>query len=459
MRRYFGTDGVRGTFGREPMIPEFVYRLGRATGRFFSEQPAASRPVRIMIGRDTRESGALLEESLCAGFSVEGIEPVRLGVLPSGAVSMLSTQQPDCVGAMISASHNPWQDNGVKFFQDSGYKLSDTQEERIEELVEEIPTGMPDLPDPSLTFLPQPEAMDAYAAYLLQTLPSDFSLSGIHLVVDAAHGAAWKTTPAILQRLGAEVESLSGEPNGKNINEHCGSEHPEKSAQRVRECAEEGCQVLGICHDGDADRLVMIDEEGAILDGDELLAVLGHGLMQAGKLKSGTVVATVMSNLGLDECLREEGVRIERTDVGDRYVLAAMLKGGHSLGGEQSGHFILLDYARSGDGLLTALHLLRVIKDSGLRLCQLRKRMNKYPQKLINLNVARKPPLDQIEGLSDALTQADQRLGGVGRILLRYSGTENKIRLLIEARNETMIEAVCAPIFEILKKEIGHIPN
>jgi phosphoglucosamine mutase len=455
MRRYFGTDGVRGTYGKEPMTTGFVYRLARAAGRFFLQQPDAPHPCRVMIGRDTRESGAGLEEALCAGLKKEGLEPIRLGVLPSGAVSMLSSRQKACAGAMISASHNPWQDNGIKFFQNAGTKLSDEQEEQIEVLLDEIPEEIPEFPEAHLTFHPEPEAMDAYGECILQTLPPDFSLSGFLLVVDAAHGAAWMTTPTILKRLGAEVESLADAPNGKNINEDCGSEHPGPAAERVTQLADHEGHVIGICHDGDADRLVMIDEEGAVLDGDELLAVLAIGLKQAGQLESNTVVATLMSNLGLDECLKKEGIQLERTAVGDRYVLEAMLHGGHSLGGEQSGHILLLDHAQTGDGLLAALHLLRIIRESGRPLSELRKVMPKYPQKLTNLNVSRKPPLEEINGLGDLLRKAERDLGDEGRINLRYSGTENKIRLLVEARTEEKISEIGGPILALLEQELG----
>lgn len=453
MRRYFGTDGVRGTFGREPMTPEFAFRLGRVAGRFFLDEAEGPGPEATMVvGRDTRASGPILEAALCQGLEREGLRCRRAGVIPTGAVAFLARHDAAAGGAMISASHNPAEDNGIKFFQQSGAKLSDEQEEGLENRLETCSAeGLEELEPTPSGFGADPGAFERYLEILHATVPGTFELEGVKVVVDAAHGAAWQTTPEMLRRLGAEVEVVSGDPDGENINRDCGSQHPAIAARRV---AEEGA-ALGLCHDGDADRLVLVDEAGAILDGDELLAILAFGLKRMGHLPGDTLVATVMSNLGLNAFAEKEGIQLHRTGVGDRYVLEKMDECGAALGGEQSGHVIFREHGPTGDGLLTALQLLRILRESGQPLSELKRVLCKFPQRLESIPVREKPPIETIPGLEGVLSVARNQLGETGRIFLRYSGTENKIRLLVEARTESELSDVMTPVLACLRKTIA----
>ncbi|MEO0453069.1 MAG: phosphoglucosamine mutase [Verrucomicrobiota bacterium] len=455
MRQYFGTDGVRGRFGVDPMTPEFVYRLGLAAAEFFIENKSGNDLVngskRIVIARDTRESGAVLESALVAGFVEKGLEPIYLGVIPTGAVSTLTIKSNALAGVMISASHNPWRDNGIKFFQSSGYKLTDQQESEIEALMIKLEEKFPELSQISLTFNPDRDAMDSYFDHIASSVPEDFSLEGKKVVVDTANGASWMTTPSFFKRIGAEVISIAQTPNGRNINEECGSQHPEAAAKAVVEHS----ASIGICHDGDADRLVIIDETGSVLDGDEVMAILALGYHRMGKLKGSTLVTTVMSNLGLDECLQEEGISVHRTGVGDRYVMEGMLEGGYVLGGEQSGHLIFLDHAPTGDGLLSAIQFLNVVQEFGEPISQLRQRMRKYPQRLVNIEVREKIPFSEVAGLADFISESEAAMGAEGRLLLRYSGTENKCRVLVEAKSSPLLEQISQPLIEKIQAELG----
>jgi phosphoglucosamine mutase len=448
-RKLFGTDGIRGTANRHPVTPEIALRLARATG--FLLRGAGGAPPRFVIGRDTRRSGAMFESALVAGLTSVGAEILLAGVVPTPAVAGLVTELGAEGGFVISASHNPAGDNGIKLFGGDGYKLDDALELRLEEL---ILTGEIDGVRPEAgsvgTVSTMADAPGRYAARVKESVPG-MSLHGIHIAVDCANGASFRTTPATLSDLGATLSVFHAAPDGMNINERCGSTHPEEMSRLVRET---GAQI-GISHDGDADRLLLCDERGDALDGDEILAMLALDALRRGTLAGRTLVATVMSNLGLDECLAAAGVSVVRTAVGDRYVVGEMKRGGFSIGGEQSGHMILRDHGTSGDGLLAALQILRIMTESGRPLSELRRVLKKYPQAQRNLRVREKPPLDSLVEVSDLVAETERALAGKGRVLLRYSGTEPKVRLLVEGSDEAMINMAADKIAAALTAAIG----
>jgi phosphoglucosamine mutase len=426
-RRYFGTDGIRGRAGEPPITAEFAARLGRA----LVEVLGISRPV-VAIGRDTRASGPMLEEALARGIVSAGGDVHFLGVLPTPGVAAHVLANGLDAGAVISASHNPAHDNGIKFFSNDGFKLPDETESAIERHTE---APAPDRPPGRSTMVD--DAVSRYAAHALKSLPPQFSLHGLRIAVDCANGAACETTPQVLRTLGAEVHVFHATPDGNNINEGCGSTVAGEISRLVKET---GAQV-GLSHDGDADRLLLCDETGDPLDGDELLAMAGLDLLRRGELSGHTVVATVMSNLGLDEAIEQAGGKVVRTAVGDRYVLEAMRAGGYILGGEQSGHMIFLRHGTTGDGLVSALQILRLMIESGRTLSELRKVLHKYPQAQRAVAVKRKPPLETVPEVQAAITAAEQALGPRGRVLVRYSGTEPKLRVLLEGREAALLEA------------------
>ncbi|MDX6765742.1 MAG: phosphoglucosamine mutase [Candidatus Methylacidiphilales bacterium] len=447
-RKYFGTDGIRGPFGTFPMVPDFAWRSGRAAAQQFAARHAS--PL-IVIGRDTRQSGFVLEEALASGLRAGGAMVQRVGVLPTAAVSLVTLRRNAAAGIMISASHNDACDNGIKFFGPDGFKLDDATEAALEKLIDAAPQPHGSFQPESSSFGAQPEAFDLYLDTLKATLPGGFRLDGRRLAVDAAHGAAWETTPQLLREFGAGVHVVGASPDGTNINAGCGSLHPGLLAGFIREHP----GTIGICHDGDADRLIMIDESGEPLDGDELMAIVAARALEQDTLKNRTLVATVMSNLGLNEVLEQRGGRVERTAVGDRYVLEALRTGGHTLGGEQSGHILFLEHLPSGDGLLAALQILRVVVESGRPLTELRRVMPKYPQKLVGLKVREKRPLPSMPAVEAAVRKVESAMGSKGRVLLRYSGTENKARLLLEYAESAPLDGWCEEILAPLRAEIG----
>jgi len=449
-RKWFGTDGIRAEFGREPMTAEFVYRCGGAAALFFGE---AQKNPRVVVGRDTRASGPVLEAALCQGLEEAGARVCKVGVLPTAAISLLTLQQQAAAGIMISASHNEYTDNGIKFFGPDGYKLADAVELELEKRIETVPLPRSLTAPEAAQYESTPEYREVYRLALQKSLPAGFSLNGLQVFVDAAHGAAWRSTPEILQSLGASVTSIASAPDGTNINRHCGSLHPAMLQSRMPL----QCGAVGLCHDGDADRLVMLDENGEPLDGDELLAMAGLHALQTGLLPERTLVATVMSNLGLDEALQAAGGRVVRTAVGDRYVLEAMRAGGYGIGGEQSGHMLFLQYLPTGDGLLSALQILRVMVETGRPLRELRHGMRKYPQLLKNLKVREKKPLEQLELLQQTVRAVEQEMNGRGRVLIRYSGTENKVRVLLEKAVPEGLEEQMGLIVQALEMELGGV--
>ncbi len=445
-RRYFGTDGIRGVFGTEPMTPAFAYAAGAALGRWLVRR---SSNAAVIVGRDTRASGTLLEQALASGLDQAGTAVDLIGVLPTAAVSVAVLARSASAGVMISASHNPYPDNGIKFFGPDGAKLPDSTEAELELLIDTELSASP----PGWTF-PLSSSMDAapwalrlYREALSRSLPDDFSLGGMRIVVDGANGAAWHSAPSVLQSFGAEVATIHCAPNGTNINESCGSQDTVGLRHTVKD---RGSRWIGLAVDGDADRAVLIDEDGHPLDGDDILAIVGTARKKAGNLPNDRVVATVMSNAGLAQCLSHVGVALDRAEVGDRYVLERMTATGTVLGGEQSGHILFRDIMPTGDGLLTALQVLHVATTTRQPLKELRKILVKFPQLLVSLKVKRKTPLADLPEVQAAIRETEARLGQGGRVYLRYSGTEPKIRLLLEgppgADLETLAELVLKPL-------------
>lgn len=424
-RKFFGTDGVRGAYGSAVMNESFAWRLGAAAARFAREKGAASDVV--YIGRDTRASGASLERALAGGLASEGFKPVSLGVVPTPAVSLALRTAPAAFGVVITASHNPAEDNGIKFFGPSGTKLTDAEESRIEAL----------LPEAAGTYEAREDCYDAESLYVNTAsalLPAG-ALSGWKIVLDTANGAACRTSAAVLRRLGAELVLIGNSPDGTNINADVGSQHPEQLAAAVIQHHAR----LGIAHDGDADRCVLCDEQGNVLDGDEILTVLAVNALARGKLAQNTLVATVQSNLGVDAAVRTAGGRVLRTPVGDRYVIERMLAEGAQLGGESSGHVICGEVSPTGDGLVAALKMLEVMLATGRPLSQLRTMLRKFPQQTSALAVKQKKPLETLPTLGACMRALEQELGESGRLLVRYSGTEAKLRLLVEGPSDAVV--------------------
>jgi phosphoglucosamine mutase len=387
-----------------------------------------------------------------AGITSMGVDALLIGPLPTPGVAYITRSLRADAGIVITASHNPYEDNGIKFFRNDGYKLDDDIERRIEQLV-----AGPDLD--RLRATPQrvgkafriDDALGRYVEFVKKAFPPGAELEGLTIAVDAANGAAYKATPCVLRELGASLRVFNNTPDGLNINLNCGSTHPEEISRRVLETHAD----IGIAHDGDADRILLCDETGDIMDGDEVLAIAGADCLARGQLRQNTLVATVMSNMGLDECLRERGGRVVRTRVGDRHVIEEMLRNGYNVGGEQSGHIIFSDFTTTGDGIISALQVLRVMIESGKRLAELRRVMRRYPQRLVSLKVRDRKPLDHLPRVQAALRDAERTLGEAGRVLLRYSGTEPKIRLLLESRDGARLDDLASTITSALREELG----
>jgi phosphoglucosamine mutase len=447
--RLFGTDGIRGRANEGPLAPEMALAFGRAVAVKFG-QPG--QPV--VIGRDTRLSGPMLEQSVAAGIASMGVDVLLIGVVPTPAVAFLTRHLKGCAGIVISASHNPFEDNGLKIFNHAGLKCDDALELEIEALILSDDLRRQGATGSKIGRIEAwPNGAACYAELAVKAYGPGLDLHGMRVVVDCGNGAAYETTPRVLRALGAEVLALNVEPNGVNINAECGSTYPELIRKQVIDF---GAQI-GLSHDGDADRLICCDETGSLLDGDEMLAVIGLNLLKQGKLAQNTLVATVMSNLGLDECFAAAGGKILRSGVGDRYVLELMLANELNVGGEQSGHVILRDHNTTGDGLVTALELLRTMKSTGQPLSQLRLGMRKYPQLLVNLKVRERIPLEQLPEVTDMVKTIEKELGSNGRILLRYSGTEPKIRLLVETREEALLQQVADRILVPIRKHLAAV--
>ncbi|MCC6716731.1 MAG: phosphoglucosamine mutase [Acetobacteraceae bacterium] len=433
-RRLFGTDGIRGTANAEPMTAETVLRLGQAAGLLFTR---GAHRHSVVIGKDTRLSGYMLEPALVAGFIGAGMDVVLVGPLPTPAIAMLTRSLRADLGVMISASHNTFEDNGIKLFGPDGYKLSDTTEAEIEQL---MGTNMAPRMASSIRLGRAKRMEDAggrYIEFAKNTFPRRLRLDGLKIVVDCANGAAYKVAPTVLWELGAEVIRVGVSPDGFNINRECGSTVPDFLSGEVRRHGAD----LGLALDGDADRLILSDERGSIVDGDQILALMAHSWHTGGQLAGGGIVATVMSNLGLERQLAEQGLALHRTQVGDRYVMERMRAGGFNIGGEQSGHMILSDYATTGDGLLAALQVLAVLVEQGRPASEVCRVFQPLPQKLRSVRFAGESPLD-VAQVQAAVAAAEARLAGSGRLLIRKSGTEPVIRVMAEAEDTALVERV-----------------
>ncbi|HLE43445.1 MAG TPA: phosphoglucosamine mutase [Methylomirabilota bacterium] len=456
MGRLFGTDGVRGVANEEPLTPEFAYRLGRVVAAYLAERRAGggsgpgSRPA-ILVGRDTRLSGPLLEQALVAGVLSTGVDVLVSGILPTPAIAALTRALGALGGVVLSASHNPFADNGIKLFSADGGKPPDAWEDEIEARLSAADAG----PRPTGAGIgrlrPLAGADTRYLAALRASVPAGLDLSGLRLALDCAHGATYRVAPRLFRALGAEVVTLGVRPTGTNINAGFGALHPERLQERVRALG----NAIGLAFDGDGDRLITVDERGEVRDGDHLLAIFADTLQARGALRGGVVVSTVMANLGLERALAERGIGMVRAAVGDRYVLEEMLRRGANLGGEQSGHIIFLDHATTGDGLLSALMLVRIVRETGRPLAELAARMAKFPQVLVNVAVRAKPPLAGLPAVDDVVSRWERKLEGRARILVRYSGTEPLARIMVEGDDRVTIDTVAREIAAVLRAEIG----
>jgi len=448
-RRLFGTDGIRGVANAHPMTGEMMLQLGRALAYLIRN---GSHRHRVVIGKDTRLSGYMLETALASGICSMGVDVLICGPLPTPAISQLTVSMRADAGAVISASHNPYQDNGIKFFSRDGFKLPDEIEMKIEELIanDELHHLRPTATSIGKAFRIE-DAGGRYVVFAKSTFPKDLTLEGLTIVVDCGHGAAYRVAPSVLQELGAKVITIGAEPDGKNINKGFGALHPESMCKAVLKTGAN----LGIALDGDADRLIVADEKGRVVDGDAVMAICGLDLLRRKALPKKTVVATVMSNLGLGQCIGKAGGRLVRTRVGDRYVVEEMRKSGYSFGGEQSGHLIFLEHATTGDGTVAGLALLSVMVQSGKPISELAKEMDVYPQAQLSLEVREKPELGSLPAVMRAIRDVEKKLGEDGRVLVRYSGTEPKVRVLVEGPEKKRIEGYADAIATELKQAIG----
>jgi phosphoglucosamine mutase len=455
-KKIFGTDGVRGTANIEPVTAETALKLGRAAGHVFTHLESQARGHgrhKIVLGKDTRLSGYMLENAISSGILSMGVDVLFIGPLPTPGVAYVTRSLRADAGIVITASHNPYADNGIKFFRADGYKLDDKIEEKIEHLVF---SGAIENIRPTAEAIGKAvridDALGRYIEYAKASFPRGMTLEGTRIVVDCAHGAAYKSTPCVLSELGAEVVVSGDQPDGMNINRNCGSMHPEHICRKVRE--HRAC--LGIAHDGDADRVLLCDETGALIDGDDIMAIAALDMLALGTLAKKTLVSTVMSNAGLDAVISAAGGRVVRTGVGDKHVIDEMLRNGFNFGGEQSGHLIFRDYSSTGDGLVSALQILRIMKAKKKPLSSLVKCWIRYPQLVANVRVREKKPFEELDGLAKLLTAAETELKARGgRLLLRYSGTEPKARLLLEGRDGAALKKWSKKICDVIQKQIG----
>ncbi len=455
-KRIFGTDGVRGRANVEPVTAETALKLGRAAAHVFKnlESQARSRDRhQIVIGKDTRLSGYMLENAISSGILSMGVNVVFIGPLPTPGVAYATRSLRCDAGLVITASHNPYDDNGIKFFGADGYKLADPIESQIEELVfsGEIEKVRPTANEIGKAIRID-DALGRYIEFAKSSIPRGMTLEGMRVLVDCANGASYKSSPCVLRELGAEVIVTGNTPNGTNINEECGSMHPDN----IRKLVQHYRADIGIAHDGDADRVLLFDEKGNLVDGDDILAVAGLDMLERNTLEQKTVVATVMSNAGLESAITKAGGKIIRTPVGDKHVIDEMLSNGYNLGGEQSGHMIFRDYSTTGDGLVAALQVLLIMKNRNKRLSELTRCWERFPQVVTNVVVKEKPPIESIPGLPDLIKEAEDAVKAKGgRILLRYSGTEPKIRLLMEGSDDLLLQEWSQRISLELKNQIG----
>ena len=455
-KKIFGTDGVRGTANVEPVTAETALKLGRAAAHVFKNLERQSRgrgKHKIVIGKDTRLSGYMLENAISSGILSMGVDVLFIGPLPTPGVAYATRSLRADAGIVITASHNPYTDNGIKFFRADGYKLDDKIEGAIEHLVF---TGEIENVRPSAGEIGKAvridDALGRYIEYAKASFPRGLTLEGVKIVLDCGHGAAYKSSPCVLRELGADVVVFNNHPDGKNINENCGSMHPETMCQKVVECGAH----IGIAHDGDADRVLLCDEHGNLIDGDDIMAIAALEMLAENTLAKNTLVTTVMSNAGLEAAILQAGGKMLRTPVGDKNVIDEMLHAGFNFGGEQSGHLIFRDFASTGDGLIAALQILRIMKAKDLPLSQLAKCWTRFPQLVTNLKVREKKPFEQLDGVNQLVAAAEKELAAQGgRLLLRYSGTEPKVRLLVEGRDADLLKSWSQKICGAIQQQIG----
>ena len=454
--KIFGTDGVRGTANVEPVTAETALKLGRAAAHVFKNLETTSRgrgKHKIVVGKDTRLSGYMLENALSSGILAMGVDVLFIGPLPTPGVAYVTRSLRADAGIVITASHNPYDDNGIKFFRADGYKLDAPIENRIEQLVfsGEIESIRPTA-DAIGKAVRIDDALGRYIEYAKSSFPRGLTLEGLRIAVDCGHGAAYKSTPCVLRELGAEVFVFGNQPDGMNINKDCGSMHARSMCAKVRELRAD----VGIAHDGDADRVLLCDEGGNLIDGDDIMAIAGIDMLAQGTLAKKTLVATVMSNAGLDAAIEGAGGKVIRAPVGDKHVIDEMLRHGFNFGGEQSGHLIFGDYSSTGDGLVAALQILRIMKSRDEKLSKLGRCWTRYPQLVTNVRVREKRPFEQLEGVLQLVAEAEAKVKPEGgRVLLRYSGTEPKARLLIEGREASVLEHWSTRICDAIQRQIG----
>lgn len=446
MRKLFGTDGIRGVANIYPMTTEIAMQVGRAIAFIVKNKKGRHR---IVIGKDTRVSGYMIENALAAGICSMGVDVLLVGPLPTPGIAFITTSMRADAGVVISASHNPFQDNGIKIFSNDGFKLPDEVEADIEELIfsQKMATLRPVAEEVGKARRID-DAKGRYIVFLKNIFPKKQTLDGMHIVLDCAHGATYGVAPYVLEELGAKVTSLGVSPDGKNINHKCGALHPELMAAKVKETGAD----IGLALDGDGDRLIVCDEKGKVVDGDHIMAICAKDLIQRGKLKKKTLVTTVMSNMGLEIAMKEMGGKMVRTNVGDRYVVEEMRKNGYSFGGEQSGHLVFLDHITTGDGNLAALRLLAIMRKRKKKLSELAKVMTSYPQVLNNVRTSSKIDLENFTDFQKAVKKMEKKLGKSGRILVRASGTEPVIRVMIEGENKKTIQAMADELGKMIAK-------
>ncbi len=450
--RLFGTDGVRGVANRYPMTADIALNLGRAVALYFQRK---GRHQTIVIGKDTRRSGYMLETALTAGICSMGGDVIQVGPLPTAGIAYITNAMRADAGAMISASHNEFQDNGIKFFDPKGFKLPDSIEDELQDMIDTNQIHPEEVTGEAIGRAKRvDDATGRFVEFLKRSVPRNVTFDGLRVVVDAANGAAYKVAPMILTELGAEVIAIGVSPNGTNINKDCGSLHPERMCDFVKKHKAHA----GIALDGDADRLIMCDEKGEVVDGDAILAICATSMKAQGKLAKDTVVATVMSNMGFDKVMQENGIRVVRTQVGDRYVVQSMREGNYNLGGEQSGHMIFLDDSTTGDGVLSALQILSILVQRGVTLNQAKKIYTPYPQTLLNTKVRVKEPFEKYPAIQKAITSVEKELDGHGRVLVRYSGTEMIARVMVEGEHPDRIKTMSESIIDAIQKSIGATP-
>ncbi|MDR2076126.1 MAG: phosphoglucosamine mutase [Desulfovibrio sp.] len=448
--RLFGTDGMRGKVNHFPMRPDIALRLGLAAGVHFR---TGDRRHRVVIGKDTRLSGYIYESALTAGLCAAGMDVFLVGPLPTPAIAFQTRSMRADFGIVISASHNPFEDNGIKFFDAQGFKLQDAVEDAIAGMVLD-PGWECEYPRPSAVgrAFKINDAPGRYIVSIKSSFPPQLTLDGLRIVLDCAHGANYKVAPMALRELGADVVSIGVEPDGLNINQHCGSLYPEVAAARVRETRAD----IGLALDGDADRLVVVDETGAVLDGDTIMAICALDLLEKGRLPGNLLVSTVMSNMALEIFMKEHGGSLLRTDVGDRHVVEAMREHGAMLGGEQSGHIVFMEYGTTGDGLLAALQILRVMREKNATLSELAGLLRPFPQTLLNVPVREKRPFASLPALQEALQDVRATLGDRGRVLLRYSGTEALARVMVEGEDAALVERLAGDLAGLIARELRY---